>query len=115
MTRQLALRGNGGEANDWLELCAGAETGGGGDSVGHAGCVVGEAEAAVGAEKDDSAVAAETVVEVFDGFIGGQFGWCAVHDAVSGPLAEDELHDGFTPAGERDSGGEIVSVAAATD
>ncbi len=36
-------------------------------------------------------------------------------DAVGGPLAEDQLHDGFAPAGEGDGGGEIVGVAAATD
>jgi hypothetical protein len=35
---------------------------------------VGEAEAAVGAEEDDAAVAAETVVEVGDGFAGGDSG-----------------------------------------
>ena len=36
-------------------------------------------------------------------------------DAVDSPLAEDELHDGLAPAGERDGGGEIVGVAAAAD
>ena len=36
-------------------------------------------------------------------------------DAVGGPLAEDQLHDRFAPAGERDGGGEIVGVAAAAD
>jgi hypothetical protein len=76
---------------------------------------VGEAEAAVGAEEDDAAVAAETVEEVGDGFAGGDFGGCACGDAVGGPLAEDQLHDGFAPAGERDGGGEIVGVTAATD
>ncbi len=60
-------------------------------------------------------MAAETVEEVGDGFSGGEFGGCAVGDAVGGPFAEDELHDGFSPSGEGDGGGEIVSVAAATD
>ena len=91
------------------------EAGGGGDAPGHGGGVVGEAEAAIGAEEDDSAVAAEAVVEVGDGFAGGDFWGGAGGDAVSGPFAEDELHDGFSPAGEGDGGGEIVCIAAATD
>lgn len=91
------------------------EAGGGGESPGHGGGVVGEAEAAVGAEEDDSAVAAETVVEVGDGFAGDDFRGGAGGDTVSGPLAEDEFHDGFAPSGEGDGGGEIVSVATATD
>ena len=94
---------------------AGLEAAGGGDAPGHGGCVVGEAEASVGAEEDDAAVSAEAVVEVADGFAGGDFGGGAGCDAVGGPLAEDKLHDGLAPAGERDSGGEIVGVAAATD
>jgi hypothetical protein len=76
---------------------------------------VGEAEAAVGAEEDDAAVAAEAVVEVGDGFAGGDFWGGAGGYAVGGPLAEDQLHDGFAPAGEGDGGGEVVGVAAATD
>ena len=60
-------------------------------------------------------MAAEAVVEVGDGFAGGDFRGGAGGDAVGGPFAEDELHDGFAPAGEGDGGGEIVSVAAATD
>src|ERR1035441_4106234 len=60
-------------------------------------------------------MAAETVVEVGDGFLGGELGGRASGDAVGGPLAKDQLHDGFSPAGEGDSGGEIVGVAAAPD
>jgi hypothetical protein len=60
-------------------------------------------------------VAAEAVVEVGDGFAGGDFRGGAGGYAVGGPLAEDQLHDGFAPAGEGDGGGEIVGVAAATD
>ena len=74
-----------------------------------------EADTAVGTEEDDAAVAAEAVVEIGDGFAGGEFGRGSCSDAVSGPFAEDELHDGFAPAGERDSCGEIVSIATATD
>ena len=91
------------------------EAAGGGDAPGHGGGVVGEAEAAVGAEEDDAAVSAEAVVEVGDGFAGGDFGGGAGGDAIGGPLAEDQFHDGFAPAGEGDGGGEIVGVAAATD
>ena len=43
------------------------------------------------------------------------FGGGSACDAVGGPLAEDELHDGFAPAGERYGGGEIVCVATATN
>jgi len=91
------------------------EAGGGGEAPGHGGGVVGEPEAAVWTEEDDAAMAAETVEEIRDGFAGGEFGGCPGGDAVGSPFAEDELHDGFTPAGEGDGGGEIVSVAAATD
>ena len=91
------------------------EAAGGGDAPGHGGGVVGEAEAAVGAEEDDAAVSAKAVVEVGDGFAGGDFGSCAGGDAVGGPLAEDQFHDGLAPAGEGDGGGKIVGVAAATD
>ena len=76
---------------------------------------MGEAEAAVGAEEDDATVAAEAVVEIGDGFAGDDFRGGAGSDAVCGPLAEDEFHDGFAPASERDGGGEIVSVTTATD
>src|ERR1035437_7552603 len=86
-----------------------------GDAPSHGGGVVGQAEASVGAEQDDAAVSAETVIEVGNGFMGGEFGGCAGGDAVGGPLAEDQLHDGFAPSGERDGGGEIVGVAAAAD
>lgn len=94
---------------------AGVEAAGRGYSPGHGGRVVGYAEAAVGAEEDDAAVAAEAFREVVDGFAGGDFRGAAGGDAVSGPFTEDELHDGLTPAGEGDGGGEIVGVAAATD
>src|ERR1039457_5945634 len=60
-------------------------------------------------------MSAETVEEVGDGFAGGDLGGSARGDAVGGPLAEDQLHDGFAPAGEGDGSGEIVGVAAATD
>jgi hypothetical protein len=36
-------------------------------------------------------------------------------NTIDGPLAEDELHDGLAPAGERDGGRGIVGVTAATD
>ncbi len=42
-----------------------------GEAPGHAWGVVGQADAAVGAEEDDAAVAAEPVVEVGDGVGGG--------------------------------------------
>ena len=89
--------------------------GGGGDAPGHARGVVGDADAAVGAEEDDAAVAAEAGVEVVDGGSGGVLRGCSCGYAIDGPLAEDQLHDGFAPAGEGDGGGEVVCVAAATN
>jgi len=99
----------------WSGVEAGAEAGGSGEAPGHGGGVVGQAEAAVGTEQDDAAVTAEAIEEIRDGFLGGKFGGCAVGDAVGGPLAEDQFHDGLAPAGERDGGGEIVSITTATD
>src|ERR1035438_6016763 len=86
-----------------------------GDAPSHGGGVVGQAEASVGAEQDDATVAAETVVEVGNGFMGGEFGGDTSGDAVGGPLAQNQLHDRFAPAGEGNGGGEIVGVTAATD
>ena len=60
-------------------------------------------------------MSAEAVVEIADGFAGGDFGCGTGGDAVGGPLAEDKFHDGLAPAGERDGCGKIVGVAAATD
>ena len=54
-------------------------------------------------------------MEIADGVGSDQLGRAAGEHAVGGPFAEDELHDGFAPAGERDSGGEVVGIAAATD
>ena len=91
------------------------EAGGGSEAPGHGGRVVGQAEASVGTEKDDAAVSAEAVEEVGDGLLCGHFGGGAFGDAVGGPLAEDQLHDGFSPAGEGDGSGEIVGVTATPD
>jgi len=76
---------------------------------------VGQAEAAVGAKEDDAAVSTEAVVEVGDGFSGGDLRGGAVGDPVSGPLAQNQLHDGLAPSREGDRGGEIVGIAAAPD
>ncbi len=76
---------------------------------------MGDADLAVGAEEDHAAMPAETGEEVVDGGGGGVLGARSARDAVDGPFAEDELHDGLAPAGEGDGGGEIVGVAAAAD
>ncbi len=76
---------------------------------------MGEAEAAVGAEEDDAAVPSKAVVEVGDGFASGDFRCGAVGDAVGGPFTQDELHDGLSPSGEGDGGGEVVGIASAPD
>ncbi len=91
------------------------EAGGSGKSPGHGGSVVGQSEAAVWTEEDDAAMAAETVEKVSDGLAGGELRSSSSSHPVCGPLAENELHDGFAPAGEGDGGGEVVGVAAATD
>ena len=36
-------------------------------------------------------------------------------NAVDGPFAQDQLHDGLAPAGERDGGAVVVGIAAAAD
>ncbi len=89
--------------------------GGGGYAPGHAGGVVGDADLAVGAQEDDASVASEAVVEIGDGFGGGVLRGGSGGDSVDRPLAEDELHDGLSPAGEGDGGGEVVGVTAAAD
>ena len=85
------------------------------DAPGHARRVVREAVAAIGAEQDDAAVAAEPAEEIGDGGFCRGVGSIAGEDAVDCPLAEHELHDGLAPAGERDGGAEVVGVAAAAD
>jgi hypothetical protein len=91
------------------------KAGGSGEAPDHCGSIVSQAEAPVGTEKDDASVAAETIEEVGDGFAGREFGRRSCGDSVGSPLAEDELHDGLSPAGEGDGGREIVSIAAAAD
>lgn len=91
------------------------EAAGSGDAPGHGGGVVGEAEASIGAEQDDAAVPTEAVEEIRDGFARGDLRCGAGSDAIGGPLAQHQFHNGFAPAGERDSGGEVVGVASATD
>lgn len=76
---------------------------------------MGDAEAAIGAEEDDAAVAAETIGEIGNGIARSEFGRQSAGDAIDGPFAEDEFHDRFAPAGERDRGGEIVGIAPAAD
>ena len=94
---------------------AGAEALFGGNAPGHVRGVVGEADATVGAEKDDASVALEPVEEIVDGFAGGQLRVNSLGDAVAGPLTEDQFHYRLTPAGEGDGGGLIVRIAAAAD
>ena len=91
------------------------ETSRSGDAPGHGGGVVGQAEAAVGTEQDDASMAAESIVEVGNGLARGELRCDASADAVCSPLAEDQFHDGFAPAGERDGGGKIVSITAAAN
>ena len=76
---------------------------------------MGESEGAVRGEEDDATVSAEAVVEIGDGLSGSDVGRGSGGDAVGGPFAEDELHDGFSPAGEGDGGREVVGIASAPD
>ncbi len=76
---------------------------------------MGDADLAVGAEEDDAAVAAEAGEEIVDSGCRGVLWARSACDAVDGPLAKDELHDGLAPAGEGDGGGKVVGVAAAAD
>src|ERR1700728_1237536 len=94
---------------------AGVEVARGGYAPGNGWSIVGEAEAAIGAEQNDAAVPTESIVEVGDGFAGSDFRRSAGGYAIGSPFAKDEFHDGFAPPGERYSGGKSVGVAAATD
>src|SRR5271165_6245096 len=107
-----------GHPNLWralIDSCAGAGAVGGADAPGHARGVVGEAVAAVGGEQDDAAVSAEAFVQVGDGFGSDLLRRPAQLDAIRGPLAQNQLHDGFAPAGERDGSALVVGIAAASD
>ena len=68
------------------------------DAPGDAWGVVCDADLALGGEEDDASVASEAVEEVVDGGLGGRLCGVAVGDAVGGPFAEDELHDGVRPS-----------------
>lgn len=102
-------------AGHLAEVCSELRAGAVLESPGHTGGVMGKADAAIRAEQDDAAVTAEALVEVIDGGGRGNLRRGAGSDAVDGPFAEDELHDGLAPAGERDGSGEIVGVATAAD
>ncbi len=78
---------------------------GGVGAPGHAGRIVGDAEPTEGTEQDDAAVAAQAVEEVGDGFLRGLRRGRALLDAIDGPLAEHQFHDGLSPTGERNRGG----------
>ena len=82
---------------------------------GHARGVVSDAVPAVRGEQNDAAVAAQAGVEVIDGGLRGIRGRGPAGYLVNGPLAEDEFHDGFAPAGERGGSAVVVGVAAAAD
>src|SRR6202020_3139902 len=72
------------------------------DTPGHARCVMCEAISAIRAKQNDAAVAAEAAEKVGDRGLGGGFGCVAGENPVDGPLAEDQLHDRFTPPRGRD-------------
>jgi len=76
---------------------------------------VSQAESTIGSEEDDSATTTEAAIEVGHSFTGSEFGSGSGGYAIDSPLAEHEFHDGLAPASERNSGGEIVGIATATD
>src|SRR5215469_15270739 len=80
------------------------------NSPGHPRRVVRKAERAVGSQKNNAAVAAETVKEVVDGFGGGLLRRGALSDAIDGPLAQYKLHDGLAPARQRYGRGIVVRI-----
>src|SRR5580692_5900688 len=98
-----------------LNAEAGLEPARGRQAPGHGWGVVGEAEAAVRAEEDDSTMAAEAIEEVRDGFAGGDIRHGSRGHPVCCPFAEDQLHDRLAPTGERNRSRQIVGIAAAAD
>ena len=56
----------------------------------------------------------EARIEISDGVLGSLFRPQLRHP-VDRPLAQHQLHDGFTPPGQRRGRAAIVSIAAATD
>src|SRR5258708_7793034 len=76
------------------------------DAPGHARRVVGQTVAAVRTEQDNAAVSAEAAEEIGDSGLRGALWSVAGEDAIDGPLAERQLHDGLAPPGERDGGAE---------
>src|ERR1019366_5858156 len=98
-----------------LDFQAGLEACGGCHSPRHRGRVVRETETAIGAEENDSAVAAETVEQVGHRLARGYLWSRAGSDAIGGPLAQHQFHDGLAPPGERDGGGQIVGIATAAN
>ena len=74
-----------------------------------------EAVAAVRAKQDDAAMAAEPAEADRRWRLRGGVGSIAGEDAIHGPLAKHQLHDGLAPSGKRDRGAEVVGVAAAAD
>jgi len=57
----------------------------------------------------------EAAEEIGHRFGGDLLGGAAGHDAVRGPFAENELHDGLAPAGEGDGGCGVVRITTTTD
>src|ERR1700761_1030400 len=85
------------------------------DAPGHARRVVGQAVAAVRTEQDDAAVTTEAAEKIGDGGLRSVLGSVAAEDAIDGPLAEHQFHDGLAPPGERDGSAEIVCITAAAN
>src|SRR5579862_7483570 len=94
---------------------AGLNAGLGSESPRHRRCVVSDAKAAVGAEKNDASVPPEAIEQIGNGFARGKLRGRAVGYAIGRPLSQDQLHDRFTPAGEGHGGGQIVGVTTAAN
>src|SRR5450755_4228702 len=74
----------------------------------HARSVVGNPEAALCIEQNNSAVAVQTLLQVVHRFLRDPLGQASGFDAVRRPLREHQLHDGLTPSGSGRGGAEIV-------
>ena len=81
----------------------------------HARRVVGNSEAALSVEQDDSTVAVEALLEKIHRLLRDPLGQTAGFDSIGGPLREHQFHDGFAPSGGGSGRAEIIGITAAAD
>src|SRR5208282_1345252 len=81
----------------------------------HARGVVGDSEAALGIEQNDSTVAVEALLQIVHRFLRDPLRQAAGLHAIGRPLRQHQFHDGFAPSGGGSGGAEIIGITAAAD